>query len=665
MKYCSQKNRADFSSTKTVVAFVLIGVVILAIPLSASDYEIFSMTDFSSGELRMEAFRLVSESELHIEIVGARFRNSDQMYALGWILDSETRDVVWSMDRENTKRLAGEKNLRYYDDFIELDEGTYEAYYYSGKPMLVTTDYDFDKDMEELGDILNNLGVIVSEVFDMDVQAYAEMRKQYKFKIFSEMNNFQKLNIATPNLPNQVISIVRPRNLADVHQGFLVKEEVDLFVYSFGEFSEKDDLFMDGAKIVNAKTREVVWAMERWNTDWSGGSSKNRCYYDEIYLEPGRYILHYWTDDSHTFDDWVGVPPYDPYFWGVTLAVADEDEINYIEPYDIDANRHVLAQIVRIGNNQHAIRDFRINNELEIAIYAIGEGRRGYMYDYGWIENIDDNEVVWMMEEEETVHAGGASKNRAFDGTIVLDEGDYSLHFKTDGSHSYRSWNEPAPSDVRNYGIYLYNYAEDFDPGDFELGKLRTLNELGYNVHEGDLTLELQDLNDSLVEMSLRLDEDHLKAQQKHAEAMEEFNRQFKEMVKDQAKKAPKPPASPNILVKMDHLGDDVSMQSFFSLDSAWRIRIYAIGEGMNGSMYDYGWIENSATGQTVWKMLFSKTHHAGGSSKNRMIDDVIMLEEGHYEVFFITDDSHSFPDWNATAPDDPEGWGITIELVK
>lgn len=144
MKLYGRKILADFDCTKMIVVFVLIGFFVFSIPLSASDYDIFSMSNFSSSELRMQAFELYSDMDVRIDIVGARFISADQMYALGWILDSETREVVWSMDRENTKRFSGEKSLRYFDDFVSLQEGKYEAYYYAGKPILTSSNYDFE-----------------------------------------------------------------------------------------------------------------------------------------------------------------------------------------------------------------------------------------------------------------------------------------------------------------------------------------------------------------------------------------------------------------------------------------------------------------------------------------------------------------------------------------
>jgi hypothetical protein len=81
--------------------------------------------------------------------------------------------------------------------------------------------------------------------------------------------------------------------------------------------------------------------------------------------------------------------------------------------------------------------------------------------------------------------------------------------------------------------------------------------------------------------------------------------------------------------------------------------------------MYDYGWIENAKTKKVVWEMTYRKTDPAGGARKNRMFDDTIMLDKGEYIVYFVTDGSHSFKDWNAARPRDPSHWGITIREVK
>jgi hypothetical protein len=55
-----------------------------------------------------------------------------------------------------------------------------------------------------------------------------------------------------------------------------------------------------------------------------------------------------------------------------------------------------------------------------------------------------------------TEHAGGAQKNRLYDGVIRLPAGEYVLRYRTDGSHSPDSWNAEPPFDPAMWGVVLY-----------------------------------------------------------------------------------------------------------------------------------------------------------------------------------------------------------------
>ena len=59
--------------------------------------------------------------------------------------------------------------------------------------------------------------------------------------------------------------------------------------------------------------------------------------------------------------------------------------------------------------------------------------------------------------------------------------------------------------------------------------------------------------------------------------------------------------------------------------------------------------------------MTYDETRWAGGAKKNRKVDEVIHLPAGKYLLFYNTDGSHSFNDWNADPPDDPIHYGITL----
>jgi CubicO group peptidase (beta-lactamase class C family) len=96
-----------------------------------------------------------------------------------------------------------------------------------------------------------------------------------------------------------------------------------------------------------------------------------------------------------------------------------------------------------------------------------------------------------------------------------------------------------------------------------------------------------------------------------------------------------------------------------FSLAKSEDVRIFAIGEGQPGQMFDYGWIEDDK-GSHMWEMQEPKTAHAGGAGKNRIIDAVITLPAGNYKLRYKSDDSHAFDHWNALPPD-INFWGIAV----
>jgi CubicO group peptidase (beta-lactamase class C family) len=118
--------------------------------------------------------------------------------------------------------------------------------------------------------------------------------------------------------------------------------------------------------------------------------------------------------------------------------------------------------------------------------------------------------------------------------------------------------------------------------------------------------------------------------------------------------------ASKSALVQLVQVADNEDKTAEFTLPRAQSVRVFAIGEGTGGQMYDYGWIEDAATGKTVWEMKEALTTHAGGAAKNRQIDSVVPLPAGSYRLRYKSDDSHSFDNWNALPPD-INFWGIAL----
>lgn len=114
------------------------------------------------------------------------------------------------------------------------------------------------------------------------------------------------------------------------------------------------------------------------------------------------------------------------------------------------------------------------------------------------------------------------------------------------------------------------------------------------------------------------------------------------------------------VIAQIVQVLDNEDKSVAFSLQGSQEVRIFAIGEGQAGQMFDYGWIENADTGARVWEMQEAKTAHAGGAGKNRLSDVVITLPAGNYKLRYKSDDSHAFDHWNSLPPD-INFWGISI----
>jgi hypothetical protein len=366
---------------------------------------------------------------------------------------------------------------------------------------------------------------------------------------------------------------------------------MDLNIYALIELPEDWDHGADHGWIINAQTQERVWHMTHRNTEHAGGADKNKMFRDTVRLDSGEYLLIYGTDDSHSYEQFNASPPFDPLNWGITISAANPSEAGKFEVIEVPERAKPLVDLTGARDYDFVEQPFRLKRDAEVVIHAIGEysdGDREFV-DYGWLQKAGSSEIVWEMTRRNTLHAGGASKNRMFDGRVELPAGDYVAVYVTDDSHSYRHWNSDAPFDPEGWGMAIF---------------------------AGPL----------LAKRDIEQD--------------------------------------PNVLVAITRVGDDRALSERFTLDQGTRVRVYALGEGVDRTMYDYGYIKNVDSNEIVWEMTWRNSRHAGGARKNRAYDGELLLEPGTYEVFYETDDSHSFQDWNARRPRDPQNWGITVSLA-
>ncbi len=571
-----------------VIPVLCLVLMLFGLPLMAET--LVEIERIRPGDLEVIGFELTREAEVEIEAVGLRKQYGRELAVYAWLLDHETRQPVWVMKDRFTDRHG--RNLRQAKKTKVLDQGKYELYFYAGDGWFGNIQIHGAKDF------IDFLGDLFGGDDDYDDYNYDEYVRDCYVRISSDEVSRDGIKIftVTGDLPN---ALIKHNCLGDseyIRQGFSLEKPMSLRIYSIIEYPKGYRTPVDNGWIMNAETRQRVWEMDRWNTERAGGGKKNRMFNGEIGLEKGNYILYFSTDDSHSFDGFNVNPPYDPCNWGVTVLPGEDFDRSAFKLVDQTEENEPLIDLTRARDNDYEEQAFRLDKKTTLRIYALGEFSfsDGEFVDYGWIQRAGSGEIEWEMTERNTMHAGGAEKNRMFDGNVTLPAGEYIAAYVTDGSHSYRDWNAARPFDSRAWGLAIY-------PGPDS--KSSTLHKI--SMHD------------------LMSDSD--------------------------------------ILVSLTRVRDNERRRDKFTLDKRTTVHIYAIGEGTGREMHDYGWIVDDRTGRAVWEMTWRNTDHAGGARKNKIFDDDITLNAGTYEVYYVTDGSHSFNDWNAARPRDARNWGITV----
>jgi hypothetical protein len=364
-----------------------------------------------------------------LKIYGIGEGGKDETFDYAWIYDANTRKRVWVMDYANTDFAGGAKKNIVVDETITLPAGNYMVSY--------STD-----DSHSYND-WNSLPPHDPQFSGITIWPASE----------KDRNNV--VAYRAPEESKPVLELTRITDGEEVSKGLKLQSAMDVRLLCIGEAS--GDEMADYGWIINAATREVVWDMNEVRTQHAGGAAKNKMVDDVIRLEKGDYLVYYLTDDSHSYRDWNAGPPHEQDFYGITLWAtnkADFAKASIFEPKEYK-NDKVVVEIVKVRDDERLNESFTLDKDTNLRILAVGEGSDGEMFDYGWIENVETRKVVWEMTYRNTESAGGASKNRSFNDTVILPKGSYRVYYQTDGSHSYRNWNASPPRDPERYGISL------------------------------------------------------------------------------------------------------------------------------------------------------------------------------------------------------------------
>lgn len=451
------------------VLFSCILVLLFSALLSAQETYLVDLNKFYAEEINLAGFTLNTDQEVTIEvkIISPRRNYRTYHFTSAWMLNSDTRAVVWQLrDKEPEER---DRYTAVYKEETKLPAGTYEVYY-STYPATY-----FDEDDHHWGSPGFFSGFF-NMLFDED-----EDNDRYKFfnDLYDELYcrvSGDGISLSAEQIEDKqkafaahaFISFSSVKDDAFEEQIFKVTEPVEVELYAQGE-ARRDGEY-DFGVLLNLETRERVWQLTYRRSEYGGGANKNRVAHDIVELKPGIYKLMFVTDDSHSFRNWNEAPPFDPAFWGITLTpVSDAGRSALVKLSSSDELKsESVLSFEKVRDNEYLSRGFTLLKPLNLHIYALGEGRDGEMYDYGWIIDAKSKEKVWEMSYRDTESAGGDSKNRLFDNIVHFEPGNYIAYYITDDSHSYRDWNVSPPFDPAAWGLAIDVMDETYREGDFK-----------------------------------------------------------------------------------------------------------------------------------------------------------------------------------------------------
>jgi hypothetical protein len=388
---------------------------------------IVSLTRARASTTQRIGFKLDQATELEIYNIGEV--RKDGAFDYGAIVDADTRETIWRLDYAFSRHAGGANKNRVERRTLKLPAGRYAALYAS--------------DDSHHPSEWNDAPPYDPSFYGLTIRV-SDPSEKAKVRTFA----WDPWPSGTP-----AVALVGVGDRDSRAKGFRLTRAASVRIYAMGEGS--DDHLVDRGWIIDATTRRRVWSMDGERTGYAGGAEKNRVVERVLRLEPGSYLVHYTSDDSHSFDNWNAAPPLDPEHWGISVYPATDADRSAFAAYEEPRDASAIARIVRVGDDGHDRARFTLDDDTRVNVYAIGEGNEAEMNDYAWIEDARTREVVWDMRNRPTTHAGGARKNRQVNEVIRLAAGDYILHFRSDGSHSYEDWNDDPPDDPEHWGVTI------------------------------------------------------------------------------------------------------------------------------------------------------------------------------------------------------------------
>lgn len=252
-----------------------------------------ALVPVGNDELRRQAFRLESPTLLRLRVMGEVDRDGWAFVDHGWILDLDSRSLVWAMDDRLCDSAGGfERNL-VFDGEVRLPAGNYLALY--------ATDGG-----HAYGDFS---GAAPFRKEDWGLQIWSREADRPLVELPEDFDGAW--------LDDALVAVVRCGDDALRRASFELDEPTTVMVTLHGE-ARGEDVY-DSGFLRESDSGRLVWEPDWEGAEWAGGAERNRRVVSELRLEAGRYEAVVETDDSHSFEGWSGAAPWDPDLWGLVV----------------------------------------------------------------------------------------------------------------------------------------------------------------------------------------------------------------------------------------------------------------------------------------------------------------------------------------------------------
>ena len=399
---------------------------------SAAASTVVALRGTAGEQFQQAGFVLVEANRSRDRVEGEA--REDGEFDYGWIINADTRATVWrftwrdsAAGRRRRRRTASRKISRCCRP---------AAMRRSTPPTIRTILHEWNTQPPHDPD-----------AWGLTIERQGPRRSRASVKTFAYEHVPQNATI---------VALTGIGNAQSKKQGFTLTRPMDVRIYALGE--GRDGRMFDYGWITSAGSRKRVWddALRRHRSR-PAAIARTVSSTRRIHLDKGSYVVHYISDDSHSAEEWNAAAPAGRPALGNHACWRRNGPLDRaaVAPYDEKSDPSILAQLTEIRDDDQVRKRFTLERETRRAhLRRSAKASGGDMADYGWIEDAKTGRRVWEMTYRITEHAGGATKNRRFDGIDQAARGQLRRALRDRRIPFVRRLERRAPGRSRDVGDY-------------------------------------------------------------------------------------------------------------------------------------------------------------------------------------------------------------------